>query len=86
MTSWGSWSPCSAKCGRGHRLRTRLYITRGDKVQHEMSRRLLAQWNRRFAQFQAIVSCILIAAALEFESTLNDNIGTYCYYEPFGIK
>ncbi|CAB3225007.1 unnamed protein product [Arctia plantaginis] len=54
VTSWGSWSPCSAKCGRGHRLRTRLYIAQDDKVQREMSRRLLAQWNRRFAQFQAI--------------------------------
>lgn len=54
VTSWGSWSPCSAKCGRGHRLRTRLYTSHDSKVQQELSKRLLAQWNRRFAQFQSI--------------------------------
>ncbi|XP_061706106.1 spondin-1-like [Cydia pomonella] len=52
VTAWGDWSPCSARCGRGRRLRARLYLARDGRVQREVSRRLLASWNQRFAELQ----------------------------------
>ncbi|CAH4033530.1 unnamed protein product [Pieris brassicae] len=52
VTSWGSWSPCSAKCGRGRRIRTRLYISKDPRVQGLLTKRLLADWNKLFAHFQ----------------------------------
>ncbi|KAJ0179252.1 hypothetical protein K1T71_004964 [Dendrolimus kikuchii] len=54
VTQWGDWSPCSARCGRGRRLRTRLYTSRDTRVQKQLTRRLLYKWNKRFAELQAI--------------------------------
>ncbi|KAL0839460.1 hypothetical protein ABMA28_016170 [Loxostege sticticalis] len=54
VTTWGEWSPCSARCGRGRRLRTRFYLSKDTRVQAELSRRLLNGWNRRFAELQQI--------------------------------
>lgn len=59
VTTWGEWSPCSAKCGRGRRLRTRLYLSRDHRVQTELTRRLLRDWSQRFAHLQGLVSCFL---------------------------
>ncbi|XP_073963335.1 spondin-1-like [Choristoneura fumiferana] len=52
VTSWGEWSPCSSRCGRGRRLRTRIYIARDARIQRALTRRLLDTWNRRFAELQ----------------------------------
>ncbi|XP_028177243.1 spondin-1-like isoform X2 [Ostrinia furnacalis] len=54
VTTWGEWSPCSARCGRGRRLRTRFYLNPDTNVQGELTRRLLNSWNRRFAELQQI--------------------------------
>ncbi|CAD0198913.1 unnamed protein product [Chrysodeixis includens] len=58
VTAWGVWGPCSARCGRGRRLRARLYVLHpqhgGAQAQQEVGRRLLMAWNRRFAQLQNI--------------------------------
>lgn len=29
MSSWSSWSPCSASCGRGSTMRLRNYLKKG---------------------------------------------------------
>ncbi|KAJ8726909.1 hypothetical protein PYW08_015306 [Mythimna loreyi] len=54
VTPWGSWSPCAAKCGRGRRLRTRLYVVHNATVQHAMTRRLFDMWSKRFMELQAL--------------------------------
>ncbi|XP_049865204.1 spondin-1-like [Pectinophora gossypiella] len=52
VSPWGEWSPCSARCGRGRRLRTRLYVARDARLQQELARRLLRDWSQRFAELQ----------------------------------
>ncbi|XP_045459858.1 spondin-1-like [Melitaea cinxia] len=54
ITSWGNWSPCSTRCGRGRRIRTRLYVSRDSRVQRQLTKRLLRDWNMRFAELQNI--------------------------------
>ncbi|KAJ2950723.1 hypothetical protein O0L34_g8985 [Tuta absoluta] len=54
VSSWGSWSPCSAKCGRGRRVRTRVILSRDTRVQQLLTRRLLRGWNERFAELQRL--------------------------------
>ncbi|XP_026746917.1 spondin-1-like isoform X2 [Trichoplusia ni] len=58
VTEWGTWSPCSARCGRGRRLRGRFYVLHphqgGAKAQQEIGRRLLITWSRRFAELQSL--------------------------------
>ncbi|XP_072941513.1 spondin-1-like [Epargyreus clarus] len=54
VTAWGGWSPCSARCGRGRRLRARLYVARDSRLQPRLTRRLLRDWNQRFAELQNI--------------------------------
>uniref|UniRef100_A0A2A4JGL1 Spondin-1 n=1 Tax=Heliothis virescens TaxID=7102 RepID=A0A2A4JGL1_HELVI len=54
VTAWGNWSPCSARCGRGRRMRTRLYVVRGAAQQQAMTRRLFASWSQRFMELQAL--------------------------------
>ncbi|KAJ8724934.1 hypothetical protein PYW07_015892 [Mythimna separata] len=56
VTAWGSWSPCAAKCGRGRRLRTRLYVVHNATVQHAMTRRLFDMWSKRFMELQSLTS------------------------------
>ncbi|CAH0717275.1 unnamed protein product, partial [Brenthis ino] len=52
VTSWGGWSPCSSRCGRGRRIRTRLYMSRDSQVQKQLTKKLLRDWNMRFAELQ----------------------------------
>ncbi|KAL4704596.1 hypothetical protein ACJJTC_017851 [Scirpophaga incertulas] len=52
VTPWDDWSPCSASCGRGYRMRTRLYVSTDERVQSELTRRLMHSWNRAFAELQ----------------------------------
>ncbi|CAH2063434.1 unnamed protein product, partial [Iphiclides podalirius] len=54
VTPWGEWSPCTAKCGRGRRIRTRLYVASDSRVQRLLTRRLLHEWNQRFAELQEL--------------------------------
>ncbi|XP_041972855.1 spondin-1-like [Aricia agestis] len=51
---WGEWSACAARCGRGRRLRTRLLLAPAPRTQHALTRRLLATWNKIFAQLQGL--------------------------------
>lgn len=55
ITAWGPWSPCSARCGRGRKLRTRFYVMRDARLQAHVTRTLLAIWNQRFSELQNIV-------------------------------
>ncbi|XP_053599585.1 spondin-1-like isoform X2 [Plodia interpunctella] len=52
VSAWGDWAPCSARCGRGRRLRTRFYLSRDFHVQQEILRILLHKWQRRFNQLR----------------------------------
>ncbi|XP_068627993.1 spondin-1-like [Battus philenor] len=52
VTTWGDWSPCSVRCGRGRRMRNRLYVAQDARVQRQLTRRLLHDWNQRFAELQ----------------------------------
>ncbi|XP_022829704.1 spondin-1-like isoform X2 [Spodoptera litura] len=54
VSPWGSWSPCSAKCGRGRRLRTRLYVVHNSTVQAAMTRHLFEIWSKRFMELQSL--------------------------------
>ncbi|XP_026491257.2 spondin-1-like isoform X2 [Vanessa tameamea] len=65
ITAWGGWSPCSARCGRGRRIRTRLYVSRDSRVQKQLTKRLLQDWNIRFAELQNI--------ELPFENITSDD-------------
>ncbi|XP_013174900.1 PREDICTED: spondin-1-like [Papilio xuthus] len=59
VSGWGEWSPCSARCGRGRRVRSRLYVAQDSRVQRHLTRRLLHEWNQRFAHIQDLESATL---------------------------